>query len=317
MDVIGIVTAMGVVHDIIEIQGRQGALEARLERPVVEAASQYMADEEGGIGFLYSGWCQAALPHKRLPDGQIWQVKSDRITLAVEPGLRPGPTGNLEPGGVPFGSRARLIMLYLQSSALKTNCREVELGRSLRHWLERMGIPQGGKSQRDVREQADRIARCRFTFHAQQPSGRVGLVNQNIMDAAMFVPSDDAGASGALFVETARLSEVFFDLLKRHPVPVEDAAIRAISNNSQALDIYAWLAYRLHALNKPTTVSWAALKIQFGTGVGRMDNFKPRFLDNLHLALAVYRSAKVEVEASGLLLRQSLPPVKIRAQSLL
>jgi hypothetical protein len=100
-------------------------------------------------------------------------------------------------------------------------------------------------------------------------------------------------------------------------VPVEDAAIRAISNNSQALDIYAWLAYRLHALNKPTTVSWAALKIQFGTGVGRMDNFKPRFLDNLHLALAVYRSAKVEVEASGLLLRQSVPPVKIRAQSLI
>jgi hypothetical protein len=48
-----------------------------------------------------------------------------------------------------------------------------------------------------------------------------------------------------------------------------------------------------------------------------MDNFKPRFLDNLHLALAVYRSAKVEVEVSGLLLRQSLPPVKIRAQSLI
>ena len=112
---------MGMVHDIIEVSGKQAALDARVDRPVVEAAAQYMADEEGGIGFLYSGWCQAALPHKRLPDGQTWQIKTERITLAVEPGLHPGPDGDLVPGGVPFGSRARLIMLYLQSTAL-TGC---------------------------------------------------------------------------------------------------------------------------------------------------------------------------------------------------
>ena len=47
-------------------------------------------------------------------------------------------------------------------------------------WLIRMGISNGGKSQRDVREQAERIARCRFTFQVSS-GGRVGLVNQNIM----------------------------------------------------------------------------------------------------------------------------------------
>jgi hypothetical protein len=305
--------SMGMVHDIIEVSGKQAALDARVERPVVEAAAQYMADEEGGIGFLYSGWCQAALPHKRLSDGQTWQIKTERITLAVEPGLHPGPDGDLVPGGVPFGSRARLIMLYLQSTALKTDSREVELGRSLREWLSKMGIPQGGKSQKDVREQADRISRCRFTFHFHQQGGRVGLVNQNVVDAAMFMPSDDAAAQGSLFVETARLSEVFFGLLKRHPVPVEDAAIRAINNNSAALDIYAWLAYRLHALTKPTSVSWTALKTQFGCGVGRMDHFRPGFLDNLALAMSVYRKAHVDMNASGLILFPSPPPVKLKA----
>ncbi len=48
----------------------------------------YLASEEAEIGFLYSGWAQAALPHKRLPDDALWQVKNDRVTLIVQPGVR-------------------------------------------------------------------------------------------------------------------------------------------------------------------------------------------------------------------------------------
>jgi hypothetical protein len=98
----------------------------------------------------------------------------------------------------------------------------------LHAWLGKLGIPIGGKSFRDVKEQADRLSRCRLTFHVQQ-GGRAGLINQNIVDAAMFV-SDEDGRQESLFVETARLSETFFEQLKKHPVPLEDAAIKAISN---------------------------------------------------------------------------------------
>ena len=131
---------------------------SEFDRREIEAAAAYMADEESGIGFLYSGWCQAALPHKRLPDSEGWQIKTDRVTLVVEPGMRPGGGEKPEHIGVPFGSRARLIMLYLQSEALKTNSREVELGRSLRSWLSKMGISVGGKTVEAVREQAERIS---------------------------------------------------------------------------------------------------------------------------------------------------------------
>jgi Plasmid encoded RepA protein len=304
---------MGEVHDIIEARGKAAALRSELDRQVVEAAARYMADEDPGIGFLYSGWCQAALPHRRLPDGIPWHISTERVKLAVEPGLRPGSEGKLVPGGVPYGSRARLIMLFLQTEALRTGSRDVVLGGSLPAWLARMGIPNGGKSQRDVREQAERIARCRFTFHVTS-GGRVGLVNQNVLDAAMFVAAPDAlEGQGALFAEVARLSEVFFEQLRRHPVPMEDAAIRAISNNSVALDLYAWLAYRLHALPKSTPISWPALKGQFGAGVARMNNFRAVFLENLKLALAVYRHARVNVDERGVVLHPSPPPVAPRA----
>ena len=114
---------------------------------------------------------------------------------------------------------------------------------------------------------------------------------------------------GSLFLETARLSESFFAELQRHPVPLEDAAIRAINNNSMALDLYAWLAYRLHILSGPTPISWTALKGQFGAGFQSIYHFQTRFGENLRLALAVYRDAKVDVTDRGLALLPSKPPV--------
>ncbi len=300
---------MGEVHNLLELHGKQGTLVLDIERRVVDVAADYLSDEDGGIGFIYSGWAQAALPHKRLPDDQPWQVRTDRVTLVVEPGRKSRSDGGLDWVGVPYGSRARLIMLYLQSEALRTNCREIELGKSLRDWLGRMGISPGGKSIADVREQAERITRCRLTFEVQA-AGRSALVQQLIVDNALFTDREDNG--GSLLLEKTRLSETFYEQLKRHPVPVEDAAIRGINRHSMALDLYCWLAYRLHSLSRPTPISWRALHAQFGTAVRRIDHFRETFTEQLALATAVYPAARVEVKAHGLLLSPSAPPVAPR-----
>jgi len=300
---------MGMVHKLLEKHGRQGALlaiETGRERRALDAAAQYMADEDSGIGFIFSGWAQAALPHRRLADDAVWRLETERVTLLVEPGRRATPGEETQWIGVPFGSRARLIMLYLQSEALRTKSREVELGRSLNAWLQRLGIPIGGKSFKDVREQAERISRCRLTFHVQT-GAKQGLVNQNILDTAMFV--HERNSQESLFIETARLSETFFEQLQRHPVPLEEAAIRAINNNSMALDLYCWLAYRLHVLSAARSITWKALHAQFGGGFARLDHFRGKFLENLDLAMAVYPEAKVTADVKGLILSPSRPPV--------
>jgi hypothetical protein len=306
---------MGTVHDLIEARGKQQALQLdEFPRDVIEAAASYMADEDAGIGFLYSGWCQAALPHRKLADDQGWQIDSERVRLVVEPGMRGSDSGRPEHVGVPFGSRARLILLRLQSEALRTNCREVELGKSLRDWLGRMGIPVGGRSLKDVRDQTERISRCRLTFEVRQ-GARLGMANQSITESAIFLDDEESSqGQGRLSAQAqvATLSIAFFETLKRHPVPIEESAVRAIANNSMALDVYAWLAYRLHVLVKPTPVSWRALKQQFGAGFNRIDNFRTTFSANLKLALAVYREARVEGAQDGLILHSSPPPVAPR-----
>ncbi len=122
-----------------------------------------------------------------------------------------------------------------------------------------------------VRDQAERLSRCRMSFQIRQ-GNKTGLVNQSILDTAMFVDGDEGG-QGNLFIEKAKLSEMFYEQLRKHPVPIEEAAIRSISNNSAAIDVYCWLAYRLHVLEKATPVTWKALYGQFGTAIGRIDKF--------------------------------------------
>ncbi|MDO8173332.1 replication protein RepA [Acetobacter tropicalis] len=305
---------MGTVHQLIEEHGRQGALSFDEDRKVIEIAADYMAYEDPGIGFLYSGFAHVGLPHKRLADDAVWQIETDRAVMIVEPGRRAVRGASPISVGVPFGSKARLIMLYLQTEAIKTQNREIELGKSLRDWLKRMGIPQGGKSIKDVKEQAERIFRCRMSFHFQAGNSS-GLINQNIVDGAIFVDhKDDDGRQQ--FLERAKLSEIFFEQLQKHPIPIEEAAIKALNGHSQALDIYCWLAYRLHVLKTPTAITWPALKAQFGAGVTRIDHFRPKFIDNLKLALAVYPFAKTDITKVGLILHPSRPPVAPRTKGI-
>jgi len=228
--------------------------------------------------------------------------------MLVQPGLRPSNFGDPEQIGVPYGSRARLIMLYVQSEALRTRSREVGLGRSMNQWLIRMGVPVGGKSMSAIKDQAERISRCSFTFDGKGTKAG-GIARMTIFDRAIFAEIEDVPGQGSLFPQVAKLSEQFFEQLNAHPVPLDEAAVRAISNNSMALDLYAWLSYRLHALKGVTPVSWTALMGQFGGGFASIRNFRTTFLDNLRLALAVYRDANVEVTERGVDLHPSRPAI--------
>ena len=134
------------------------------------------------------------------------------------------------------------------------------------------------------------------------------------MDELMLIP--EIGQAGTLGLSTARLSEGFYGALMAHAVPVPDAAVRAISNNSHALDAYLWLAYRLYKLRGPTEVPWPSLFQQFGTAYSRLDNFRMRFAAVLRQALAVYPEARVEIEREYVRLHPSPQPVPGRTATI-
>jgi hypothetical protein len=308
---------MGKVHDLVRVHGSQKALElaaSARDRRLTRIASDILAEERQALSITYSGFCLTALPHKRLPNDQIWERATRNISLLVEP-VRVHGHGVSRYLGVPYGSRARLILLYLQTEAVRRGTREIELGRSMRDWLQRMGIGVGGKSYKDVREQAARIGACRLTFrwHADDGRSRAWEHDHIIKGGFAFHEIDSDGRQDTLWSETVRLGETFYEELRRHPVPIFEPAIRHIANQSLTIDIYIWLAYRLHSLARMTPVSWISLKEQFGPGYASVKAFRQRFIQAFDVAQTVYPQARVNVESKGLVLYPSPPPIERRS----
>ena len=297
---------MADIHRLIVQQGVEEArrqAQTKRERALVEAAYQVITEEADKLGFTYSGFALTCRPHKPQVD-PIWRREGHNLTMLIQSGVdRAG--GNL---GVPYGSYARFILLFLQSQAIKTNSREIELGRSMRVWLGSMGLSIGGTTYRLVNEQARRISGCTLTFYADRDNKEV-MRRGGFVDGAITLTEMIDDQPG-FWQEKVLLNEEFYRALKSHPVPLSKTALRAIGPRSMVLDIYIWLAYRLHALRIDVNVSWPSLYAQFGAGYRRLRDFRAGFAEELELALAVYPEAHVSVDERGIVLRPSRPAVR-------
>ena len=298
---------MGDVHRLILQRGVEEArtlAASKAERQAIDAAASIMAEEESRLGITHAGFAMTSLPHKRIKEG-LWKREGHRTTLLIESGRSRG--GSLI--GVPYGSIARLILLYLQTEAVRTNSPEVELGRSMKSWMGRMSLTTGGKTYQLVTEQARRISACRLTFFTDRENGAEARHNGAFVQDAITFASVIDDDQPTLWQDRVRLDPSFWQSLRDHPVPVREEAIRAIGTRSLAIDVYIWLAYRLHALNKSTPISWPAIHTQFGAGFRLVRQIKPTFMEALDLALAVYPEAHVDADKQGLVLHPSPPAV--------
>lgn len=289
-----------IIQNGVEEARRQAA--TKHERALVEAAYQVLSEEADKLGFTYSGFALTSLPHK--PQAEpIWRREGHNLTMLIQSGVdRSGASL-----GVPYGSYARFILLFLQSQAIRTRSREIELGRSMRVWLGNMGLSIGGTTYRMVNEQARRISGCTLTFYADRDKREV-MRRGGFIDGAITL-TDVVSDQPSLWQEKVLLNEEFYQALQNHPVPLNEAALRAIGPRSMVLDIYIWLAYRLHALKNDVDVSWPSLFAQFGAGYGRLRDFRAGFIGGVELAMAVYPEAQVSMGERGITLRPSRPAV--------
>jgi hypothetical protein len=296
---------MGEVHSLIIRHGVETARSmaaTKAERNAIDAAASILAEEDARMGVTHAGFAMTSLPHKRIEE-TVWRRQGPNTTLLVAS----GHTEQGIPIGVPYGSIARLILLYLQTEAIKTGSSEVDLGRSMNAWLSKMNLAIGGRTYQLVAEQARRISHCRLTFFVDNPGVKIS-------ENGAFVAGRISMACGydqqpSLWQEKVRLDEGFLKSLREHPVPVREEAISAIGTRSLPIDIYIWLAYRLHILTRPTPISWLSLHSQFGSGFKRVRQFKPTMTDALSMALAVYPEAEVSVGQDGLTLFPSPPAI--------
>src|SRR3954454_11321663 len=109
-------------RQLVLLHGRDAAraMVAPEKKRLVDIAAQVLGDDEGRIGISYSGFCLTGLPHKALADDELWEKRGHRVTLLVTPGQMKGRDGKAEFISVPYGARARMILLYLQTHVNRT-----------------------------------------------------------------------------------------------------------------------------------------------------------------------------------------------------
>lgn len=255
--------------------------------------------------YMTSAFALTSLPHKQPKDDSKWVLENGPYHLLVEGGYKL-IDGDTVYSGVPFGSRARLILYYLVTKAVEKQTPKVELGRSMTAWMRSMKIPCSGPNYESIREQVMRIASCRITFNQTTNAGSA-MAQENIV-GAMFTPRKDGSQ---IWENCAVLSDGFFESLRKHKFPVDARAISVLQNQSQSMDVYIWLCYRMQRLDGPLDVPWKSLYQQFGSGYSALRFFKRNFLTHaLPRAMAVYPKAVIDIiPEMGLRLHPSPPAI--------
>jgi hypothetical protein len=292
---------------------------SRVKQRLIESAVQIEAEDSDSITYQHTVFCQTGLPYRDPGAIRLWKRSQGAVHLEVEAGRAFHPRkADFVDVGLPFGPKPRLILAYLNGEALRTGSPLIEVEESLTAFVQRIGLCREGRSIRMVKDQLSRLAASEVRLALAYGDQQARQVNGHIVgEFDLWFPKDVR--QRVLWPTTVTLDPRYFESLRRHAVPLDERAVAALSHSAMGLDIYAWLAQRLHRVDpgKPAFVPWSAIKEQFGHQYGRMDNFKRVFRHTLDMVLTQYRSARIELDSRGMTLRNSPPPIKARMTLLL
>ena len=109
-----------------------------------------------------------------------------------------------------------------------------------------------------------------------------------------------------LWTSTVELSQKYFDTLVKHAVPLDPRGIAALSHSALALDLYTWLAQRLHRIgSKPELATWANLQEQLGDSYKEIRMLRRAVNNALADVKTQYPDAHFETDQRGITLFNS------------
>jgi len=307
-----------------------------IQSRLIETAARCAQEQEDqSILYQHSVFCQTCLPYRDPGDDiRVWERSNGRAHLKVLAGEAMHPReGRFVELGLPFGPKSRMILMHINQRALLAQSPVIEIEDSLTQFVGKvLKLDPKGRNIKAVKDQLARLAASSIRLGIVR-DGQAITVNSNIVSAFdLWFPKDER--QRVLWPSTVSLSLDYFQSLMSQAVPVDEAHIAALSHSSLALDIYSWLAQRLHRIptERPQSVSWIALHAQFGLGYNpdRLDKFRQKFRVALKEVLMVYRAARVEDDeakparrqvqngkvlwredaAKGLKLYNSAPPIR-------
>jgi hypothetical protein len=287
-----------------------------IQQRLLDLATDIAASPPEDLAFTHSVLAQTSLPTAKPPDGmRRWERRQGRATLLVVAGEALDPTTRqFCQLPLPYGPKARLLLMHMNSEAVRRQSPVIPVEDSMTAFFRRlMGRTQDGRQIRMLKSQLAALAAANFSMGIMQGEDRALQVDTKVVSAFdLWFPKDNS--QRVLWPSTLRLSLDYFESLTRFAVPLDERAIAALAHSAIALDIYCWLAQRLHRIpvGNPQFVPWTAVYDQFGQGYSEIRKFRRDFLKLLLQVKAAYPAARLSDDNRGIILEASQPPVTKR-----
>lgn len=290
---------------------------SRHQQKLLDASTAIRGAAAERIDFLHTVQCQCGIPYRNPGDDvREWDRKQGNASLRLEAGSAINPeTREFVKLGLPYGEKPRLVLIHLATEAVRTGSPVVDVEDSMTSFARSLGLETNGQQLRGLKDQLARLAAATVRMGIVE-EGRAVQVNAHFVSAFdLWFPRQ--ADQRVLWPSTVRLSQEYFQTLGKHAVPLDHRAVAALASSSMALDVYVWLAQRLHRVptGRPQFLAWATLYEQFGQGFARIRDFRRQFLHTLHQVGAAYPSARISADEGGLTLSHSPPPVAPRTHS--
>lgn len=266
---------------------------------------------------IHSVLALCGLPYSRQPiEEREYRSKQGNMRLIVNAGELLAPNGEFVKQPLPYGSRARLLLLHLCSEAIRQQSPTINIDDSLTAFINKMGFEANGGPRGNLtafKQQVNALAACKMTIGTfDEKGGRVKTINTAPFSSIdVWFPTSPG--QQMLWPSTITFSREFYDTLAKHALPVNVHAIRAFSDSPRKIDIYYWLSHRSYGLSEPVAISWEALKEQFGEGhfvtsgktggYSRDRDFRAKFTKELKHICEVFPKLPVTVTETGIRLK--------------
>jgi hypothetical protein len=286
-----------------------------IHRRLVSRSAEIMGAPPEEITYQHTVLCQTCLPYRNPGDDvREWKRTQGNAKLLVEAGQAIDPsTDDFIKLGLPFGSKPRLVLMYLNAQAIKTQSATIEVEESMTAFARAvLGWGPNGREIRLMKDQLSRLSAALIRLGITKGDRAFQIDTKIVTAFDLWFPKDER--QRVLWPSTVRLSEEYFQSLAQHAVPLDERAIAALSHSAMALDVYAWLSQRLHRIEfgKSQFVPWKSLKDQFGFNHKHMRKFRQVFLKALGQVHSQYRGARIGIDDRGLTLHHSPPPIQGR-----
>ncbi len=299
-----------LVRHLTAIQKKRDAADVLtpVKRRRIETRDLMAAEraEESDRHHIHSVLALCGKPYREPGNGVREHVREyGKNSLAVQAGYLKDPvTGKMTPQGLPYGPKARLLLLHICTMAIRQKRAEIEIADSMSAFIRDLGFPVTGGQRgtlRQFKEQLNRLAAARMQIGLWHGDTATTINAQPIKAFEIWLPRN--ADQRMLWSSTLRLDQDFFESLRQHALPVDIRVLKAFSQSAKQIDMVMWLAYRLRRVERRYPISWTALAEQFGANVKEAWRFRQLFAEDLAAIREVFPALPVEITDQGVILK--------------